>query len=158
MSGNGFDQMASAGSLLGIGMQIPDVTLDLRSTLDNHRGDVTRAAANRGMRRTWAAAAPETRSALLLNLAWHGRGQDVPEDDGTPARGYAADLHRYASGFEGDSEAFHGRGFPAMPLPGHAGILASSLGFDRDDTDISLGTVLILLSAIPAAPADSSDG
>jgi hypothetical protein len=58
---------------------------------------------------------------------------------------------------EGDSEAFHGAGFPAPPLPGPAGILASSLGFDRDDVAVSLETALILLSAVVAQLPDASD-
>lgn len=33
---------------------------------------------------------------------------------------------------DGDSEAFHGVRFPAMPLPGQAGALASSLALAMD--------------------------
>lgn len=146
---NAFDQMADAGSLLGIAMQIPRVSMDLRDTLDHHRGNVARAARDAGMRRTWADAAPETRSALLLNLAWGARDGQLGDDDESSAHGYAAELHKYAREHDGDSESFHGKAFPAMPLPGPAGALASSVGFDRDDTDVSLGSVLILMSAIP---------
>lgn len=151
--GNAFDMMASAGSLLGIGMQIPGVSLDLREALDRHRGNVDRAATDRGMLRTWEQAAPETRSALLLNLAWAAREGQLPEDDDSHGYGYASDLHGYAAGFGGDSEAFHGRQFPAMPLPGQAGALASSVGFDRDDNEISLKSALLLMAAIPREPA-----
>lgn len=150
---NAFDHMAAAGSLLGIGMQIPSLSLDLREALERHRGDVDRAADDRGLLRTWELAAPESRSALLLNLAWSAREAGPIDDDGTPAGGYAADLHRYARDFAGDSEAFHGKAFPAMPLPGQAGALASSVGFDRDDTDVSLGSALLLMAAIQQQPA-----
>jgi hypothetical protein len=142
-----FDQMAAAGSLLGIAMQIPDVTMSLTEVMDQYRGDVDRAAGHKGLLRTWTEAAPETRSALLLNLAWAAREGQLDAGEDTAAL-YAGDLHEYASTFEGDSEAFHGAGFPAMPLPGQAGALASSLGFDRDDVEISLKTVLLLLTVV----------
>ncbi|MCX4871108.1 MULTISPECIES: hypothetical protein [unclassified Streptomyces] len=155
---NAFDQMAAAGSLLGIGMQIADVSIDLRETMEQYKGDVQRASRHGGLRGRWAQAEPETRSALLLNLAWASReaeldyGADAdgafPEHLDRYAAGYAEDFHGYASGFRDGSEAFHGKAFPAMPLPGQAGALASSLGFDRDDTDISLKTALILLAPV----------
>ncbi|MFD9226120.1 hypothetical protein ACFWDI_40405 [Streptomyces sp. NPDC060064] len=142
---NVFDQMASAGSLLGVGIQIADVTLELRETLEQYRGDVEQAAGHRGLNQRWAEAEPETRSALLLNFAWNSREDDIEFGEGHAAR-YASDLHRYAAGYEEGSEAFHGVRFPAMPLPGHAGALASSLGFDRVHVEISLKTVLILMA------------
>ncbi|WP_170198492.1 hypothetical protein, partial [Streptomyces chryseus] len=96
-------------------------------------------------------AEPETRACLLLNFAWHSREHDVaPSED--HAGEYAANLHRYAADFAGDSEAFHGPRFPAMPLPGQAGPLASSLAFDRDDCDISLKTMLLLMEPICRPP------
>ncbi|MGW1675670.1 hypothetical protein [Streptomyces sp. NPDC002324] len=139
----------AAGHQLGIAMQIPDVTLGLREAMELHDGDHLQAAADTGLRRHWEEAEPETRAALLLNFAWASRKHDVPlllGDMG--AVQYASDLHEYAATFQGDSEAFHGPRFPAMPLPGQAGALASSVGFDRDDTDVSLVTVLILLQPL----------
>lgn len=153
---DGFDQLAGAGGLaglLGIGMQIPGVTLALRGALDEHGNDVDQAAVDRELFVTWDEAEPESRSALLLNLAWAAREGQLREDDESHGHGYAAELHRYAVEFTGDSEAFHGPRFPAMPLPGQAGALASSLGFDRDDTAISLKSVLLLMAAIPPEPA-----
>ncbi|MQS18025.1 hypothetical protein F7Q99_39020 [Streptomyces kaniharaensis] len=147
MNNNAFDQMAAAGSLLGIAMQIPDVTIELADVLDQYDGDARRAARHRGLLRTWTDAAPETRSALLLNMAWHSREAPLNAGDSTAGL-YATDLHEYARTHAGDSESFHGRGFPAMPLPGQAGALASSLGFDRDDLEISLETVLILQALV----------
>lgn len=155
---NAFNHLAAAGSLLGISMQIADISIELRETLDQYDGDVQRASRDGQMLRKWAAAEPETRAALLLNFAWHSREMQIdvgadahgnfPEHLDRYAAGYAEDFHKYAACFEGDSEAFHGKGYPAMPLPGQAGALASSLGFDRDDTAIALKTVLILLAPL----------
>ncbi|MFE6189813.1 hypothetical protein ACFQ6U_35900 [Streptomyces sp. NPDC056465] len=144
---NAFDQMAGAGQLLGIAMQISDVTIDLRETLETYGGTAERAAIDGGLRRRWADAEPETRAALLLSFAWHSREADMTFAD-DHAGLYASDFHQYAAAFEGDSSAFHGPGFPAMPLPAQAGALASSLGFDREDTDISLKTVLLLMEPV----------
>lgn len=143
---NAFDEMAAAGNPLGIAMQIPDITLTLREVLDQYTGDAQRAAAHRGLLRTWTDAAPETRSALLLSLAWTARDNEPGANEDTAGL-YARDLHEYARAFESGSEAFHGPHYPAMPLPGQAGALASSLGFDRDDNQISLKTALLLLTA-----------
>ncbi|MDX2695940.1 hypothetical protein [Streptomyces ipomoeae] len=144
-----FSGMAGAGHMLGIAMQIPDITLELREAMERHDGDHLQAADDRGLRRRWEEAEPETRAALLLNLAWASREHEVPLLLGDMAAvQYASDLHDYAANFEGDSEAFHGVRFPAMPLPGQAGALASSVGFDRDDTDVSLVTVLILMQPL----------
>lgn len=146
---NAFGTMAGAGHPLGIAMQIPDITLELRDALERHDGDHLQAADDTGLRRRWEEAEPETRSALLLNLAWASRKHEVPLLLGDMAAvQYASDLHDYAATFEGDSDAFHGPRFPAMPLPGQAGALASSVGFDRDDTDVSLITVLILMQPL----------
>jgi hypothetical protein len=150
-SDNVFDQMAAAGSILGVAMQIPSVAFELNDALASCDNNVDQAARDEDMLHVWTDAAPETRSALLLAAAWHARAADLAAGESTGAM-YATDLHAYARSFTGDAEAFHGRGFPAMPLPGQAGALASSLGFDRDDVEISLETVLILQAlATPAA-------
>lgn len=152
---NAFDTMAANGQLLGIGIQIQDVLIDLNEVLEQYRGDVARAAGHKGLLNRWTEAAGETRSALLLNLAWAARTGQL--NAGTDTAGlYAADLHEYARTFEGDSEAFHGTRFPAMPLPAQAGALASSLGFDRDDVEISLKTVLLLLAVVRTLPQPTS--
>lgn len=158
-----FDQMAAAQHPLGIAMQIPDMTLDLRQALEDHDGDHLQAADDPGLRRRWEEVEPETRAALLLNFAWHSREHDVPLLLGNYAAvQYASDLHDYAANFTGDAEAFHGPQFPMMPLPGQAGALASSVGFDRDDTDVALITVMILMepvykAAVLAARDDQDD-
>ncbi|MGW2599506.1 hypothetical protein [Streptomyces klenkii] len=148
---NAFDMMAANGNVLGIGMQIPDVLIDLREVLEQYRGDAERAAGHQGVLRKWTDAAPETRSALLLTTAWTARAGRLDAGEDTAGL-YAADLHEYARTFKGDAETFHGPRFPAMPLPAQAGALASSLGFDRDDTEISLKTVLLLLAAVRTLP------
>ncbi|MFF7258647.1 hypothetical protein [Streptomyces microflavus] len=154
---NAFDQMAAAQSPLGIAMQIPDVTLEMREVLEQYKGDHLKAGQHGGLRRRWAEVEPETRSALMLNLAWASREQEVPLLLGDMAAvQYASDLHEYAANFEGDSEAFHGPRFPMMPLPGQAGALASSVGFDRDDTDVSLITALILMQPLYRAQTETN--
>lgn len=155
MTGSAFDMMAAEGNPLGIAMQVSGIVLDLRGTLDHYSGDVDQAAGDRELIDTWTDAAGESRAAILLNLAWGSRGLPLRAGAGIePASraDYAAELHMYANqaGPE-DSEAFHGAGFPAPPLPGPAGALASSLGHDREDVGISLDTALILMAAIPAS-------
>lgn len=148
-----FDDMAAAGSLLGVGVQIQDVTISLTEVLDQYGGNVKRSVGHKGLLNKWTDAAPETRSALLLNLGWAAREGRLDASQDTAGL-YAADLYEYAKNFDGDSEAFHGKRYPAMPLPGQAGALASSLGFDRDDLEISLKTVLLLLAAVRTLTAD----
>jgi hypothetical protein len=155
---NAFDQMAKAGSIMGIAMQIPDVTLSLVDVLEGYSDNVHRALKHQGIAQMWAQAAPETRSALLLNLGWASRESVLEENEDMPSTGqmYAAELNRYAREHQGDAESFHGKGFPAMPLPGSAGALASSVGFDRDDLDISRESVLILLALVRRQQAEGS--
>mgnify|MGYP001074091538 CR=1 FL=1 len=136
---------AAAGHLLGIGLEIADLLEDLNGVLSHARGDSWKAASDRRLLHRWSNVAPETRSALLLNLAWGSRGGKLTVGEDTAGL-YASELHEYASAFDGDSKAYHGSGYPAMPLPGQAGTLASSLGFDRDGLPVSLRTALILLA------------
>ncbi|MFL6115610.1 MAG: hypothetical protein ACJ786_30320 [Catenulispora sp.] len=143
---NTFDQMAAEGNLMGIAMQIPALTIQLKQTLDQHHGDPTTAARNAAMTRAWADAAPESRAALLLTMAWHSRTATLQFRDGAD---YAESLHQYAAEFTGDQDAFHGPRFPGGPLPGHAGALAGSIGFDTDDNAVSLEAVLVLMAALP---------
>jgi len=152
MDGSAFDMMAAEGNPLGIAMQVSGIVLDLRGTLDHYSGDVDQAASDRELIDTWTDAAGESRAAILLNLAWGSRGLPLRAAGDRAGADYAAELHMYANqaGAE-DSEAFHGAGFPAPRLPGPAGALASSLGFDREDVGISLETALILMAAIPAS-------
>lgn len=151
------------GLVVDIVKQIPQVQDRLTAVLGEHGGDPSTAAGDNGLRRTWEEAEPETRAGLLLELAWAARSDDVgtekinAEDvsaDFAAAGWYAEDLHRYALLEQYDREKFLGEKFPVMPLPGPAGTLASSLGFDRDDLDISLGASLILMSAASQAPRD----
>ncbi|NEE30193.1 hypothetical protein G3M53_32680 [Streptomyces sp. SID7982] len=147
MHPNPFDEMAAAQHPLGIAMQTAGITLDLRETLETYGGTAERAAIVGTLRRRWADVEPEARAALLLTFAWASREAEMTFAD-DQAGLYAAEFHRHASEFQGDSEAFHGPRFPSMPLPGQAGTLASSLGFDREDTDISLKTVLLLMEPV----------
>ncbi|MGW6605472.1 hypothetical protein [Streptomyces sp. NPDC055036] len=137
----------AAAALLKGAEEIAFLTCDLRETLEQYGGDVGHTERDGHLRRQWANAEPEARAALLLNFAWHSREHQLPPSADWSGE-YANDLHRYAAAFEGGAEQFHGREFPAMPLPGKAGALASSLAFDRDDTDVSLGTVLLLMAPI----------
>lgn len=138
-----FDEMASAGNLLGIAMQTSELAATLNEALGWH-GTVESAMTEEELLQDWSAAAGESRAAQLLSLAWSARdGELRAEED--HAGLYAGELHSYAKNFAGHSETFHGAAFPAMPLPGQAGALATSLGFDRDDVEISLKTALLLL-------------
>jgi len=132
-------------------MQLPGVLLALTEALDQAGGDVERAVENGGAFEEWAEAEPEVRSCLLLTAAWgagEGPAPVVPEGAHPHIAPYVEDLHKYATAHPADqSKTFHGEHFPAMPLPGQAGALASSLGFDRDDLEISFGVTLMLLAA-----------
>jgi hypothetical protein len=147
----GFDEMAAAGHPIGIAMQISGLTVELSEAYDRHSDDIDQAADDPTVFHNWDQAEGESRAAILLNLAWGARAAQLREDDDSHGHGYAAELHRYAAEFTGDSEQFHGARFPLMPLPGQAGALASSLGFDRDDTAISLKAALILLGGVRQA-------
>lgn len=145
---NAFDQMAADGNPIGVAMQIPGLTIQLKQTLDQYRGDPARAARNAELAHAWANAAPESRAALLLNMAWHSRRSELEHRDGAD---YADELHHRAAEFAGDQAAFHGPRFPMGPLPGTAGALAGSIGFDADDNAVSLEAVLVLMAALPTA-------
>ena len=132
--------------LLAIAMQIPDVLMDLQESLVDHGMDVSRTAQDTALLERWKQAEPESRAALLLSAAWGAREKELPTEPVTVGLEYARDLHGYAKA-ETDSEKFHGVSYPAMPLPGQAGALASSYAFDRSDLRHSLRTVLILLAA-----------
>ncbi|WP_219517519.1 hypothetical protein [Nonomuraea ceibae] len=144
--------------LMQIAAEIPNALIDLKNVLADHPHDPIHVHATHDgdLLKTWTAIAPESRAGLLLSAAWHAREQDLLPDyeGGQTALFYATDLHTYAREHGDDVESFHGRRFPALPLPGRAGALATSLAFDREDLTISLETVLILLAsaASPAGP------
>lgn len=142
--------------LLHIATQIPDVLMTLTEALDSTSDDPAAAARATAATKAWKAAEPETRAGILLSAAWGARSGApvVPKGDSADiVSGYVEDFHRYATAFSDDgAEAFHGTGFPAMPLPGQAGALASSLAFDRDDLPISLRVALVLLVASRGGP------
>lgn len=144
------------GALMTVAFQIPELVMELDEVLAEHGGDVALAAADRELLSSWTEAEPESRAALLVNLAWHGRTEQLPTGDDDHASMYVEDLHTYARDFPGDSEAFHGTGFPALPLPGQAGALASSLAFDRDDLPISLKTAVVLFDLMKKASKDTT--
>lgn len=145
-----FDRVPDAARMiLGIGMQIPDVIADLQDALNECGQDPQRAARLSAPQTSWRTAEPETRAAILHNAAWASRVAHIDTSAAHPhVQGYAADLHEYAQAAP-DSETFHGPAFPAMPLPGQAGALSTSLAFDRDDLPISLETAMVLIAHIP---------
>ncbi|WP_069162940.1 hypothetical protein [Nocardia altamirensis] len=114
------------------------------SVLLDHDGQWQTAAAD--LEPDWNTAEPEYRAALLLGFAWSSRTSILTEDE-SPAGLYAAELHGYSREFSGTVNDFHGEQYPLLPYPGPAGALAASIAFDRDDTDISLQTALLLASA-----------
>ncbi|MBF6333477.1 hypothetical protein [Nocardia transvalensis] len=116
------------------------------SILLANASDWLRAANNAVLQHDWARTAPQFRAALLLAFSWSSRVATIAAAD-TAAGLYANDLHRHACEFTGGPNEFHGMKFPLLPYPGPAGILASSLAFDRDDLNISLETALILAAA-----------
>ncbi len=136
-------------------MGLPPVLLTLTDALERSDLDPSLAALDATAAETWAEAEPEVRACILLSAAFGaGRGPAPTVGEGMHPHvaGYVEDFHKYAAAFGADqSEEFHGRAFPAMPLPGQAGALASSLGFDRDDLPISIGVAMVLLAASRAA-------
>jgi hypothetical protein len=138
------DHMARARDVLGTAVQIPDVTMNLTVALNQHHNDIALAAADNVLLRSWTGVAGETRSAVLLALAWASRTLDHAASDDTAGL-YAKDLHAYARGFSGSEVEFVGPVFPRLPLPGKAGALASWIGFDRDDV-AGLKAALILMA------------
>ncbi|WP_327180471.1 hypothetical protein OG599_35390 (plasmid) [Streptomyces sp. NBC_01335] len=149
---NGFNEMASAGHPLGIAMQIPDVTMTLTEAVDRH-SFLEDALHDQEVTLAWNNAAPETRAALLLSLAWGTREHGIypgflPDGVDDPGWAVAEALALYARDFPGSSEEFHGPRFPMMPLPGQAGAFASSVGFDREEESlsISLRSALLMLA------------
>ncbi|WP_327286807.1 hypothetical protein [Streptomyces sp. NBC_01198] len=139
------DHMAMAAELLGTSVQIPDVTMNLTIALNEHHNDVDLAAADNALLRSWTGAADETRSAVLLSMAWTSRPLALAAPDVTAGR-YAQAMHAYARGFSGGETEFVGPAFPRSPLPGKAGALASWIGFDRDDI-AGLKAALILMAS-----------
>lgn len=137
--------------VFGTAMELPPVMLTLGDALTRADHDPGQAALDDDAIRAWVGCEPEVRSCILLSAAWlAGRhpsptiGPNLHPD----VEGYVEDLHKYAAAFDVEQiEEFHGAGFPAMPLPGRAGALASSLGFDRDELAVSLSTALVLLAA-----------
>lgn len=151
-----FTRMFGGGNpaVLDTAMEIPDVLIELGGLLGDHDNIVDQAVADDDALAIWGEASPEARSAILLNLAWQTRTTDLPDGvDLSTGGNYAIALHTYAKTFTGDDLAFHGNGFPALPLPGQAGALASSLAFDREDLPISLETALLFLSMVAASEA-----
>jgi len=153
--GNVWDNLAAGGgsdpmALMGIAFQIPDVMGYLSGALAEHDENPDAAATNPALLdQVWAEAAGETRAAILLSLAWQSREYELPESEHVNGALYAAQLHDEAAKFTGDSEAWHGVGFPGMPYPGPAGILASGLGMDREDVYNTMVAALIMGAAIP---------
>lgn len=158
-----FDELAKMGGLeglMGVAMQIPGVVMDLREVLTEKDGDVEAAANDAELIETWEGAQPESRAAVLLSLAWNARKAEMEPQDSTASM-YAEELYGFAREHEeggGDSESFHGAGFPQMPLPGKAGAMCSSIAFDRDDLGCTLLCALLLMKHVPADAFEPSEG
>lgn len=154
--------MRLAGQESQLAVELNDV---LAATEDG--ADVAAAANDTDLRREWVEALPEVRAGVLMSAAWAARPGVLPAvdaddyidaddyDEAFAAHGYAAELHGYAREFDDDagSEKFHGPGFPAPPLPGPAGALATSVAFDRDELAVSLRTCLLLIHTAQSATA-----
>lgn len=140
--------------LLSVALQIPQVSYQVRWALGAH--GVDGAATEETTRREWAEAYPESRAAILLSLTWAAR-DGAMNNEPDPGSLYAAEFQRHARAHpKDDMDGFHGAGFPALPLPGPAGALASSLAYDRDDFAISLKTALVLMDSVPRPPTEGS--
>lgn len=128
---------------------ITQLHMHLRATLNTYANRWVNACRDAELMDRWRDAEPETRSALLLLLAWNSRDSVV--EDGDP---YADELNQYARTHTGTGsvKSFFGDHYPKMPLPGPAGSLATSVGFDRDEADdgTSLTSALLLASCTGA--------
>jgi hypothetical protein len=147
MTDNRFVSPDLAGTPLGTAVEVPGVLPELHSALDVSGGDSGRAAVDDQLLQMWSEATPEARSALLLNVTWNARSEEPPDSSSTAAM-YVKELLNSARAQTGDADSFHGAAFPALPLPGKAGVLASGIGFDRDDLSLSLEVALLLLVAL----------
>jgi len=150
-TGTGGEVVSSFDSLdtwakeqLGTAVQIPDLMMNLTLALSEHHGDLDAAATDDVMVRNWVGVAFETRSAVLLMLAWGSKEAALTVSD-DKAGLYAAFLHSSARSFDGEVEEFQGPTFPRLPFPGQAGALASWIGFDHGD-EAGLKAALILMS------------
>ena len=140
-----FRELTKAMGVMGTAARVSGWTMLLHHILqDQSGGDVERAARLPRLVRQWSAATPEVRSAVLLDLAWRSRQRELPRGS-SPAEVHAHDLNMHARTHRGVRESFRGSPFPTMPLPGAAGALASSLGFDPAAAETSLKTVLLLI-------------
>ncbi|MFI7089726.1 hypothetical protein ACIBUR_39855 [Streptomyces anulatus] len=149
-------------SLLERATQIPVVLSALTGAVERHWPELELAVHDQEAIDTWAGATHEARACILLNLAWGAREhgiypQYLPDGTDDPGWGHVADLYTHAIGFEGTSQEFHGAGFPAMPLPGEAGLLAMELGLggtsgdedqDEEELDGSLRVALLFLARV----------
>lgn len=148
-----YDGAADLHALQSLGIDqaeaITELHMHLRATLNDHGNRWINAGRDADLMDRWRDAEPETRSALLLLLAWNSR--DAVVQDGDP---YADELNHYARTHAGtgSSKTFFGDRYPKMPLPGPAGALATSVGFDRDEADdgTSLASALLLASCTGA--------
>ncbi len=143
--------------LLGVGgraaarrteLEIPDVLNELAAVLDEQGNAFDRAAEDEDLLESWSTSSPEARAGVLLRLAWQARtSQTLASAAPSIAGTYAEELLASARTFAADDrDAFQGPDFPALPLPGVAGALATRLSFNADDLPISLATALVLLA------------
>lgn len=79
-------------------MEVPAVLIELDGLLGDLDNDVDQAASDDNALAIWSDASPETRSAILLNLAWQTRERYQPAEFGaSTGADYGAELHRYAA-------------------------------------------------------------
>lgn len=149
-SGLGAD-LAGMAAALGDAETVTELHMYLRAAL-NRWGGPDAAAKDADLADRWKDAELETRAALLLLLAWRSRHTSTL-DESDPY--YAAELNSHARTWTDDEAEFFGDRYPNMPLPGPAGALATSVGFDRDEAEdgTSLTCALVLAAASPEEEA-----
>ncbi|GAA3172363.1 hypothetical protein [Nonomuraea salmonea] len=143
--------LRKAADMVATAVEVAELLIAAQAALADAHSDPAQAAADPSMRAGWERASGHARAALLLPPAWRARLAapiEVEEYAGDrDAAAYAAALQKYAARHgAGDVMVFHGERFPQMPLPGSAGALATSLGFDEWDAEVCLETALILIA------------
>ncbi|MBF6214764.1 hypothetical protein IU433_25360 [Nocardia puris] len=100
----------------------------------------------------WRRADPSMRAAVLVDLAWRHRHRHVPEVTAAGEIG-GVDAPTYARLLRLHAAEFYGSDRPDELSHGMVGGLARMLTWHPDDLELSPATVLLVLSARPAAVA-----
>ncbi|QNE18193.1 hypothetical protein F1D05_10170 [Kribbella qitaiheensis] len=148
MTDNRFVPPGLAGTPFSAAVEMPGIVFELMTALDQAGEDPAIAAAGDQLQQVWSQASPQARSGLLLNVAWDARTGPIPSSGTGTVGMYVHELLQTAADHTGNFDAFHGPGFPTLPCPGTAGVIATGLGFDRDNLRLSLDVVLSLLTVL----------